>query len=79
MQKNERNKNMGENTRVVREQKRLETSMNIPPVDDNLYIHTLRGRNIPYDTWQKQFSRQNYRGKEKPDIPPRQSSLQMTK
>ena len=63
---------MAENTRVIREKKRLETNMEVPLVDNNLYVHTLRGRNIPYDTIQKQLNRQNKRGKQNPDIPPRQ-------
>ena len=41
---------MSENARVVGEQRRLETNMNAPPVDNNLYVHSLRSRNIPYDT-----------------------------
>ena len=39
---------MAENARVVREQKRgLETNMNVSQVDNNIYVHALRCRNIP--------------------------------
>ena len=41
---------MAENAKVVREERRLETDMNVPLVDENLYVHTLKSRNIPYDT-----------------------------
>ena len=58
---------MAENTRIVREQRRLETNVKVPPVDAFLYVCALRSRNIPYDTWQRQL---------KPYIPTIQSSLQ---
>ena len=45
--------------------------MNAPPVDDNLYVCALRGRNIPYNLQQKQLFRQSNRGRQTPDIPPR--------
>ena len=48
---------MAENTRVIRKQSRLETNMNAPLVDDNLYVCTLRGRTLPQDTQQKQINR----------------------
>ena len=41
---------MTENATIVREQIWLETNMNVPPVDENLYVCALRSRNIPYDT-----------------------------
>ena len=50
---------MAENTRVVKERKWLETNMNLPQVDDNLYVHMLSRRNIPFDSGQKQLNRQN--------------------
>ena len=43
-------KKMTENTRVIRKQKWLETIMNVSPVDDNLHVCVLLGRNIPHDT-----------------------------
>ena len=62
---------MSETTWVTREQKRLEIQMN---VDDNFHVCMLRGRNLPNDMWshhQRQISRQNNRGKQKPGIAPR--------
>ena len=50
--------------------------MDVPPVDYNLHICMLRGRNISYDMQEKQLNRQSNKGKQKPGIPPRQSSLQ---
>ena len=41
---------MAKNTRVFREQERLETNMNVLLVDDKLFVNALRGRNVPYDT-----------------------------
>ena len=49
--------------------------MNVPPVDENLYIKALRSGNIPYDTRHRQLDSQNSRG-QRPKIPPRQSSLE---
>ena len=40
---------MAKNFKIVGEFRRLETNMNVPPVDNNLQIRTLRSRNIPYD------------------------------
>ena len=62
------------NFKTIREHRRLETDMIIPPVDNNLYVCALKGRNIPYDTRQKQLNRQNNRGKQKCNIPPRQTT-----
>ena len=66
---------MAANIKVVRERRRLNTDMNVPPVDQNLYVRTTRSRNTPYDVRQRQLNNQNNRG-EKLNIPPRQSSLQ---
>ena len=41
---------MAENARVLREQRKLGTNMCVSLVDENLYVCTLRSRNIPYDT-----------------------------
>ena len=49
--------------------------MNVPLVNENLYVRTLRNSNISYDIRHRQFDNQNSRG-QKPDIPPRQGSLQ---
>ena len=49
--------------------------MIVPLVDENLYVRTARGRNIPYDVRHKQPNGQNNTG-QKPNIPPWQSSLQ---
>ena len=65
---------MAENSRMVREYRRLTTNMNVPLVDENLYVRLLRNRNIPYNIRHRQFDNQN--GKtQKPDMPPRCSSL----
>ena len=56
---------MAENAKMVREQRRLETSMNVSSVDENLYVYTLRSRNIPYDKQQRQLNKQSNRGKNK--------------
>ena len=58
---------MAENFKVVREYRRLDTGINVPPVDNNLQIRTLRTRNIPYDTRHRQTDRQTSRG-QKPNI-----------
>ena len=50
---------MTENIKMVRECRRLETDMNIPPVDNNQYVRTLRSRNIPYDIRHRQMDNQN--------------------
>ena len=63
-----------ENFKVLREHGRLETDMNVPSVDNNLLIRTLRSRNIPYDTRHRQIARKTSRG-QKPNIPPRPNSL----
>ena len=43
--------------------------MNVPQVDNSLWIRTLRSRNIPCDTWHRQIDRQTIRG-QKPNIHP---------
>ena len=53
---------MAENARIVREQRRWETSMNVPTVDENLYVHALRSRNMSYNTWQRQLKTKHNRG-----------------
>ena len=52
---------MTENIKIAKEHRRLETNMNIPLGDENLYVRTLRNRNIQYDGYH---------------ISPRQSNLQ---
>ena len=37
-------------SRLEREQKRLATEMNIPPVDENIYVKLLQNRDIPHET-----------------------------
>ena len=46
----------------------------MPLVDENLYVKTLRNRNIPYDIRHRQFDNQNSKT-QKPNIPPRHSNL----
>ena len=65
---------MAENCQMVREYKRLTTNMNVPLVDENLYIRSLRNGNIPNYTRHRLFNNQNSKTK-KPDIPPRCGSL----
>ena len=48
--------------------------MNVPPVDENLYIRSLTNRVIIYDTRLGTFDNLNSKTK-KPDIPPSHSSL----
>ena len=50
--------------------------MYVPLVDTSFQFRTLRSRNILCDTRDKQIDRQTSRG-QKPDIPPRSSSLKM--
>ena len=64
---------MTENSRIAREYRRFTTNMNVPPVDANLYVKSLRNRDIPYDTRCRLFDNQNSKTK-KLDIPPRCSS-----
>ena len=54
---------MAEHVRVVREQRRLETNMNVPPVDENLYVFMLRNESILHETQQRQLNGQNNRDK----------------
>ena len=65
---------MAENFKVVRECRRLETNINVPPVDNNFHIRTLQNRNIPYDTRHRQMDRQTSRG-QKSNIPLRPNSF----
>ena len=58
---------MAENFKVVKEYRRLETNINVPPVDNNCQIRTLKSRNIPNDARHRQLDRQTSRG-QKPDI-----------
>ena len=37
---------MTESSRVDGEYRRLTTNMNVPPVDENLYVRSLRNRNL---------------------------------
>ena len=48
--------------------------MNVLPVDGTLYVRALINRNIPYIIINRQIDNQSNRG-QKPNIPPRQSSL----
>ena len=66
---------MTENMKIAREHRRLETIIIVPSVGENLYVRTLGNRNIPFDVRNKQFDKQNSRG-QKPNIPPRKTSLQ---
>ena len=52
---------MTENIKIVRECRMLETDLNVPPVDDDLYVRTLRNRNSPYDIRNRQIDSQNNR------------------
>ena len=65
---------MAENSKVAREHLKLATYMDVPLVDENLHVRTLRNRNIPYDIRHKQFDNQNSKT-QKPDIPPRHNNL----
>ena len=62
--------------KLEQEQWRLETDMNMPPVDTNYQFRILRNRNIPCDTRHRQIDRQTSRG-QKSDISPRSSSLKI--
>ena len=37
-------------SRLDREQKRLNTEMNLPSVDENLYVKSPQNQDIPYET-----------------------------
>ena len=50
---------MPENIKVAREHRRLETVMILPPVDENLYVRTLRSRNIVCNIRHRQLDSQN--------------------
>ena len=58
--------------KIARECRRLEIDMNAHPVNNNLYIRTLRGRNI---IRHRQIDNQSSIT-QKPNIPPRPNSLQ---
>ena len=47
---------MAENIKIVRECRMLGPDMNVPPVDDNLYVRTLRNRDISYDIRNRQIN-----------------------
>ena len=59
---------MTENFKIVRECRGLETNLNLPPVDHNLDVKTLRSRSIPYDIRHRQIHNQTGRG-QKVNIP----------
>ena len=65
---------MAENSRITKENRRLTTNMNVPLIDEILYVKALRNKNIPYDIRNRQFDNQNSKT-QKLDIPPRCSSL----
>ena len=65
---------MAENSRMTGKYRMLTTNRNVPVVDKNLYVKSLRNRNIPYDIRQRQFGNLNSKT-QKPDVPPRCSSL----
>ena len=65
---------MTDSSRIAREYIRLTINMNVSPVDENLYVRSLRNRAIPYDIRLCTFDNQNTKIK-KYDSPPRCSSL----
>ena len=65
---------MAEKSKVARKYRRLATNINVPPVDKNLYVRTMRNRNIPYVIRHKQFVNQTSKT-QKPDILPRHNCL----
>ena len=66
---------IAENSRMEREYRRLTTNINVPPVDENLQVRSLRNRNIPYDT--RPIDKLNSKTKNL-DTPPRCNSLTKT-
>ena len=54
---------MEEGSRLDKEPKRLATEMNIPPLDENLYVKSLQNRDIPYETQLSIFDNQNSKTK----------------
>ena len=46
------------------EYRRLTTNMDVPLVDKNLYVRSLRNRDIPYDIKLSTFDNQNRKNKE---------------
>ena len=61
---------MAANFKLEQEQQRLETDMKVHQVDISFQFRTLRSRNIPHDTRNRQIDRQISIG-QKSDIPPR--------
>ena len=49
--------------------------MTTPTIGSNLYVRTLRSRNIPYETRNRQITIKIV-GRQKPNISPRQNTLQ---
>ena len=64
---------MTESSRLERKYRKLVTDMNVPKVDDNLYMKSLRNRYIPYNTRLSTFDRQKSKTV-KPKVPPRPRS-----
>ena len=58
---------MAANFKLEREQWRLETDMNVPPVETNFQFRTLRNWNIPYDIRNRPNDRKTSK-REKPDV-----------
>ena len=54
---------MTESCRIAREYRRLTTIMNVPLVDENLYVRSLRNRDILYDTRLSTFDNHNSKTK----------------
>ena len=50
--------------RLDREQKRLATDMNVPPVDENLYVKWVWNRDIPYEALLTSLNSQNSKPKQ---------------
>ena len=65
---------MAENIRITGEYRKLTANMNVPLVDENLYVWMLRKWNIPYDIKHRQLHKQNSKT-QTPNIPHRYSSL----
>ena len=66
---------MTENFKIARQHRKLETNMNVPQVDSNLHVRTLRSRNIAYDIRHRQIDNQTAR-REKLNIPPQPNNLE---
>ena len=50
-------------SRITREYRSLTTNTKVPLVDENLYVRSLRKRNIPYHTRFRTFGNQNNKKK----------------